>query len=513
MSEQIWFGSEQHFQWAPAPSTGMNVNNVGVGDSLTYQNGRVGVNRSMQTHKVYDMEFPVQEAAGLQGLDVYQKFASGFYGDCDSYPMFFADPMIFDQNLFPPGWATPGLYRRGWAPIVESGPKTYYNLVTNPSVEIDATGYAVIPGTGGVATGFDTSFGQSIAGTFSYRVQWSTATTAVSGGAKYSSVTVAVGESYDTMVYVSANKVQRVLVTVRFRDAALTSVGTVVGTQTVLPSVSATKLLVSGAVAPATATTMDIEVTAVAGTSGTNWAVNDWLQLDALMVNVSSAVSPTYFDGDTPGAAWTLTPHASTSIKYVGRQTATVTATSANVYNLPPVQAQWTVGTTPNAYPTPTNTYGDIPYALIPIPPGYTLWVGVTGLASGAAVVRVDAFNSPGNPASPASSTNLTLLSPTGATRLNASFSGSSYQYVKVYVTRTSNTLSIVTLSSMMAQLWPTGVTPTLTGNFIEGKGHRGLKFADSPTVESYVMVDRNRNVPAHYKGASMQLIESQGKG
>lgn len=128
-------------------------------------------------------------------------------------------------------------------------------------------------------------------------------------------------------------------------------------------------------------------------------------------------------------------------------------------------------------------------------------------------MVKVDLFNSPGNPVAPAATSNLTLLSSSGSTRMNASFSGASYQYAKVYITRTSAAVSTITLSSMMAQLWPIGVTPVTTGNFIEGKGHRGLKFADTATTESYVLVDPNRNIPVHYKGLSTTLVEAQDKG
>jgi hypothetical protein len=64
-----------------------------------------------------------------------------------------------------------------------------------------------------------------------------------------------------------------------------------------------------------------------------------------------------------------------------------------------------------------------------------------------------------------------------------------------------------------MAQLWPIGVSPVLTGNFIEGKGHRGLKFADDAAVESYVLVDPTRNVPVHYKALSTRLVEAQDRG
>lgn len=512
MPSKMWFGNEQRFQWVPMPSTGMEVSNVGYFEQLSYENGRAGIVRSMQTHKEYEMEFPLQEASGLEGVDVFNKFAMGFYNDLDSYPLFFADQMNYDQNLFPPNFAAPGLYRRGWASIVCDDSKVHYNHATNPSVEVNDTNYATVAGTSGTAAGVRT-LTTSVSGEYSYRATWTVATSAVSGGTDYLNTSVIEGFPYDFSVWVTCSKIQRVQMTLRWRNVSDTSISTVAGTQTVLAATTPTKLEITNATPPVGAVTADLEIRAVSGTSGSNWAAGNWLQLDAVMINWSHQATTLYFDGSTPGAGWQGTAHASTSVMYVPRPVPTLSNTPANSYNLPPVQATWDVMTGANAYPTIDNEFGEIPYALIPIPPGYVLHMGATGSATGTARVAVDLFNAPGDPATPALATSLTLLSPTGATRLNASFSGASYQYAKVYIERTSTAVSTITLSSMMAQLWPIGYTPNLNGNFIEGKGHRGLKFADSATVESYVIVDRNRNVPIHYKGMSTRLVEAQDKG
>lgn len=501
MPKQMWMGNEQRFQWVPAPSTGMQVTNAGFYERIDYQNGRVGVVRSMQTHKEFNMDFPLQEAAGLEGLDVFQKYASGFYGDMDSNPIFFADPMNYDQNLFPMGWSAPGLYRRGWATVVSDTSRIYYNLALNPSVETDATYYAAVPGTSGVAAGART-LTTSISGIYSYRVTWTTGTSAVSGGFNYTGTPVIAGTAYDFSAYVTSSKIQRVLMTIRYRNGSGTSVGTSVGTQTVLAASTATRLSVLASTAPAGAVTADIEVAAVTGTSGSNWAATDWLQVDAVMINFNTAAPAAYFDGDSTGAGWRGTPHAAASIMYVGRTVPTLGTTAANSYNLPPIQATWNVTTAANATPA---TDVSIPYAIIPIPPGYTLHFGVNGTATGDAQIVVGTTGGGITP--------ITLLTTITSTRMNMSVSSASGSYAKFYIRRTSNVASTITLIAMMAQLWPTTVTPNLTGNFIEGKGHRGLKFVDNATVESYVMVDRERNVPVHYKGLSTQLVEAQDRG
>lgn len=514
MASQMWFGNENRFQWVPVPSTGMQVSNVGYHDSLGYQSGRKGIVRSMQTHKEYEVDFPVQEASGLTGLDVFNRYASGYYGDCDSYPIFFADPFAYDQNLFPMGWSAPGLYARGWSSIGPWVARSYLNLATNPSVEVDATNYQATAGTGGTASGARQTSGPLASGMYSYRVTWTVATSSVSGGADYLNIPVNEGTMYDFRTHVVSSKTQRVLMTVRWRNAADASISTMPGTQTVLGAVALTQLSVPGIIAPAGAVTADIEVRAVTGTSGVNWANGDWLAIDGVWAGQSNRVPPIfYFDGDTPGAGWIGTRHNSTSFMYVGRENPTVTDTPANSFQLPQKQATFNITSPVNAVPTVNNQYGEIPYAIIPVPPGYTLHMGATGSATGSARVVVEEYKPSVTPLVPVTTTALTLLSSTGSTRLNTVFSSMTCEYVKVYLQRTTDVTSTITISSMVAQLWPTGYSPTLTGNFIEGKGHRGLKFDDDANVESYQIVDRNRNIPIHYTGMSTRLSEAQDKG
>ncbi len=504
---QMWFGNEQKMQWVPCPRTGMGVNTVGYASQVTYQNGRAGVYRTNQTHKEFNLEFPVQDASGASGLDVFSRFASGLYGDCKSYPLFFADPMNYDQNLFPPGWSAPGLFERGWANVVADTVTEFRNLAINPSVEVDSVGYSSVAGTSGTAAGARTSTGPHLSGSWSYRVTWSVANTVVEGGTTYAGTLVSAGVTYDFFQYVMSNKIQRVALTIRFKNSGGGTVSTVQSTHTVLAANTLTKIEIADVVVPAGAVSADLEMRSVVGTSGTVWAIGDWIQVDAAMVAFSSNSSPTYFDGSSAGAIWTGTAHASSSYMYVGRSTPTMSNTATNTFSVPTRQATWTILTPANAYPTVNNDFGEIPYALIPIPPGYTLHMGATGSTTGTAELRVHLFNSPGNPASPAATADLTLLSATSSTRLNASWSGSSYQYAKVFITRTSTATSTITLSSMMAQLWPTGFSPTLTGQFIFGQGHRGLKFVDSAVAEEYVMTN------GHLKGLSTTLVEAQDRG
>ncbi len=504
-----WFGQETKFSALPMPASGAQVRNVGYYDSLDYVGGRKGISRSMQTHKEVTLDFPVQEAGTLTGLDNYTRYAQGYWGDCDSYPMFFADPMLFDQNLLPPNWASPGLVKRGWSDISPNFGVNYDNLAINPSAETNLTGWAAINGTSGVTTLTRPDLGVNApSGRFVARVTWTTATTVVSGGISYTGIATIAGFTRNYSIAVRSSKIQRVQMTVRFRDAGNASIGTAVGTATVLAANTNTRLEVLSAVPPVGSVSADIEVVAVAGTSGTNWAINNTFDGDAVMVYPSSdGAPPAYFDGDTPGAFWQGTPNASASRMYMSRQTPTFSVTVANSYQQPPQTATFQIVSGANSTPASNSL---TPYALIPIPPGYTLWMGASGSATGTARVVVDMMNT-GNPPTVDNTTALPLQAATSATRLSTSFANG--EYAKVYINRTSTVASTITLTSMMAQLWPTGVTPVTTGNHIQGGGYRGMKFTDGATEEEYVFVDRNRNVPVRYKAMSTTLAEAQDKG
>lgn len=164
-----------------------------------------------------------------------------------------------------------------------------------------------------------------------------------------------------------------------------------------------------------------------------------------------------------------------------GHSTPTFSNTAANSYYQPPRKATYTITTAANATPSSDSS---IPYVDIPIPPTHTLYLGCTGAATGTAVVRVESWVN--GASSPGSTASLTLLSETGSTRMNATVSGASYNWARVYYSRTSSAASTLTPISMMAQLWVTGSSPTLTGIHLPGEGHTQLAFADAAIVEDY---------------------------
>lgn len=148
--------------------------------------------------------------------------------------------------------------------------------------------------------------------------------------------------------------------------------------------------------------------------------------------------------------------------------------TASNSYNQPPRYATFNITGSANAVPTKTFK--------IAIPSTHVLNIGATVAATGTAVVAVRAWQHDGT----SSISNLTGIAYDSSTRMNATFSGATYKYVEVYLTRTSTATSTISVYSMMARLYKIGVTPTLTGNHYQGEGSTGLMFADDAIVENY---------------------------
>lgn len=179
-----------------------------------------------------------------------------------------------------------------------------------------------------------------------------------------------------------------------------------------------------------------------------------------------------------------------------GENTPTFGNVAANTFDQPARKATWAITSAANTAPVAARAS-----FIIPIPPTYTLHLGVSGAVTGDAVHHVVAHNIA---AGSSAGSNLTPLTDTSSTRLNASFAGSSYDYVEVFNDwRTSSAASTATVTSRLAQLWPTGVSPTLTGNHIPGEGHTGLQFFSGSMDSTYRVLGDSR-----FSSLGFSLIE-----
>lgn len=113
----------------------------------------------------------------------------------------------------------------------------------------------------------------------------------------------------------------------------------------------------------------------------------------------------------------------------------------------------------------------------VPIPQGYTAWVGVHGSYSGVGV-RVRPTTGPGTYGATVTPVALSVLT---ETRVNTSFSSASFTGIELTLSGNGSCV----LSGIIVQVLPTGTTPA-TGGFISGQGHSGCEFDSYPAIEAY---------------------------
>lgn len=117
----------------------------------------------------------------------------------------------------------------------------------------------------------------------------------------------------------------------------------------------------------------------------------------------------------------------------------------------------------------------------IPIPPGYSAWVGVHGDASAAGrivVQRVNGYSTVGAVVAP------TVLGLT-AQQVNTEFASTSSSGVVLQVASTPSDVTF-TLYGIVVQILPTGQAPIVPTAFISGQGHSGCQFKTMPTESPY---------------------------
>jgi hypothetical protein len=164
----------------------------------------------------------------------------------------------------------------------------------------------------------------------------------------------------------------------------------------------------------------------------------------------------------------------------------------------------------PALSPTPLNTLGypsnaatytlavgtELSSVFIPVPPGYSLWVGAHGSRTGTAGVQITPTTGPTTTAAPL---DVPLLLATNATRLNTSINGDTYRGGIISL----KGVGTVALYGLMAQVLRNGTLPA-TGGFISGQGHSGCSFAEEPTLTNY-------SVALDKVGLSVNLVETEG--
>jgi hypothetical protein len=199
---------------------------------------------------------------------------------------------------------------------------------------------------------------------------------------------------------------------------------------------------------------------------------------------------PASFETNLFPAAWASPALIEQGWANIGSTVPSFAATNVTSYGHPSRTATWNVTQQAGTY-TKSVT--------LVIPPTHTLNLGVSGIATGSGVVRVVPIDMSGDAGTPI---DLTLLSKSSSDRMNTAFGGGTYSAVRVYITRSANTTATVSITSMMAQLYQTGTTPTLPTTHYQGEGSTGLMFVDDAIVETYSYMYPPR------KGIATTLVE-----
>lgn len=132
----------------------------------------------------------------------------------------------------------------------------------------------------------------------------------------------------------------------------------------------------------------------------------------------------------------------------------------------------------------------------IPIPSGYSLWVGAHGSQSGTAGVTVTPTT---GPTGVAGSVSPAMLSVQTTTRVNTQINGNTYSGALIGIGGTGT----LNLAGVIAQVLPNGTAPQ-TGGFISGQGHSGCSFTEEPTLTNY-------SVGINKVGIAANLVETEG--
>ena len=462
----VYFGNLRKAVNLPAPKSGMEATASGRIEKIDLANGGSFVSQSQATHREYNMGWAVTEESLLAPL---YEFRRGLHG---AGLLYYCDPYV--TNALPAHWAEPALsagdwpslYKPGVSPLLVSEGTTRTNWAADPNVT-NAALYVAAVASGTVPTLVTVSGpAGAVRGATFGRLTAQTAAVQYEARA-LATFPVVAGEGYAFSAYVRGTTSRNAQLRLTWTGATATS-----GTSTAVGSLTAWQRLSMTGTVPAGATAVRLDIIGVA----TSVVIGNLIEFDGLLYERGTTTVGTYFDGNTIFAdgrtsKWTSTINASASTTFLPNA------------NMPKYSAQYTLS-------APLGTALPPRAAVLLVPPTKTLHVGFSGTAVNGGGVYALPVLLDGTLDMPQA---LTLLSPSGSTRLNASFSGATYSAVLLYIDTTTAGVSSVTLNSATALYAPTGTPPTLTGTHTPGEGHTGLRFSEEIT-EVQVLQRANKN-------------------
>lgn len=521
MAKTMWYGTVDgvgaKLQYVPLPKTGMMANRQSWSETVVFENGGANVSRSRGSHRVYEMEFPMQENIDL---DIFADYAAGIYGNGR---MYFADPMIFDQNILPVQWAAPMTCGVGGWPEIgnkTASANTTANIYGHPAttntykigqisnaIPTNGAQYVtlVIPPTHALWWGWNgTVSGTGTMTMAAHRISdgvivyFNQAPTAVTTSTLLGGTPIS-GATYDWVkLFPNRTATGGDIVTGRsatYSGTSITNGRTVPSFAIANPSRT---IFVGGAEFPAgvASTTVTNPVTTATYSSATS-VVTGGTGVAATGINVyhkQEALTATAAASITWGAG--VTDTVAQSIALRGTPSLNGIFTSAF--------SQVNTGQLTIAAPATVAT-NDVLVAVLRSSSSSAL----SGWTSDGWDLQSQAFI-PGS-GTKAQAILTRIVTAASAEPLAYTFKlGGRGRAVGTILQFNSVNLdySFVSPSSMMAQLWPIGTTPILTGSFIKGKGNSGCRFDEDMMPMTYFLRD-NTGRDVHLTGLSATLRET----
>ena len=134
VGNKMWFGTRENMQWIDTPLSGADVSPQTWTAGGTLLNGGGWQKSAEGSHKTYNYSW--RNSSTRQTAQLMQSYRDGDYG---TGLIYFVDPLTYNTNILPKGWASPHLTTNGGYPSLVPG-TTPVRVATSTGVVNDNHG-------------------------------------------------------------------------------------------------------------------------------------------------------------------------------------------------------------------------------------------------------------------------------------------------------------------------------------------------------------------------------------
>ena len=116
VGNKMWFGTRENMQWIDTPLSGADVSPQTWTAGGTLLNGGGWQKNAEGSHKTYNYSW--RNSSTRQTAQLMQSYRDGDYG---TGLIYFVDPLTYNTNILPKGWASPHLTTNGGYPSLVPG--------------------------------------------------------------------------------------------------------------------------------------------------------------------------------------------------------------------------------------------------------------------------------------------------------------------------------------------------------------------------------------------------------